>query len=227
MTMNGERQDAIPGDSIQNRRNPKTGKKRPSVFQCAGIVLAVVLLGVICFPWYLNARAWARDDQVKIKLYEIQRGVETYSVHHNRLYPLDVQLVIEEGFMDGFPVNPFTHQPMREIAFGETPSDGEFTYIPVIIDNKVQGYYLFCYGEAKKRHPPDKWHLDVDRDGVDDHVNMVVYNEYERWMAYVFSTSIPEPISGPKEEWPSLEELLRKQNETLQDRSTVAGEDIK
>ena len=89
---------------------------------------------------------------------------------------------------------------MHAVAFGTRPCAGEFTYIPVVVDGQVKGYYLFAYGYEST---PGE---DVDGDGEPDHVILVLCSgtsgdSLDDW---VNSTTDGQPL-------PPLEELLKGQ----------------
>jgi hypothetical protein len=52
--------------------------------------------------------------QVKENLHAIQLAVERYSVDDpNSSYPRDIREIIRRGYLEQFPINPFTGLPMR------------------------------------------------------------------------------------------------------------------
>ena len=68
---------------------------------------------------------------------------------------------------------------MKQIAFGSSPFEGEFTYVPGFDNGQARRYFLICYGREKTVG------MDVNGDGVRDHVIDVLsslsYDKYTHW----------------------------------------------
>jgi hypothetical protein len=122
------------------------------------------------------------EAQVKLNLHAIQVAIERYSVDKNGKYPENSKELIELGYMSKFPINPFTNEPMKDIAFKDRAA-GEFMYIPMknsetgLIDN----FYLLGYGETENKY--DKLNnealtknglVEDNSDGISDDVLLII-----------------------------------------------------
>jgi hypothetical protein len=89
-------------------------------------------------------------------------------------YPENIEHLINLGYLDRFPINPFTKKIMKNIGFKETPFSGEYTYFPIKYGARVVGFCLLGYGDISKPG------YDVDEDGKGDHVviSVIEYAEY-------------------------------------------------
>jgi type II secretory pathway pseudopilin PulG len=139
-------------------------------------------LAAIALPNYIKARDKAMEAEVKANAHTIQIALERYCTDQSGYYPPDTDSLLQYGYMNSFPENPFTKDITKDIKFGTEPNAGELTYIPVKDDqDKIYGYYLFAYGCERTDG------VDVDEDGVRDHVIIVLstpssiynYNESE------------------------------------------------
>ena len=117
----------------------------------------------------INMTPRAKESETKTNVRQIQTALERYWMDHC-VYPNEIGTLITEGYMAGFPTNAFTKQPMKEIAFGSSPYQGDFTYVRFMIDDNVRAFTLLAYGKNGGKG------LDMDEDGVDDHVIIVLYS---------------------------------------------------
>jgi hypothetical protein len=156
------------GIGLRGSKEPSAKGHLPCGFFAA---LFMFFLGAMALPGYLTAGIKAPEAEVKSNLHNIQIALERYAKDHGGIYPQSTGELISENYLPQYPHNPFTDQPMREIDFGTAPFDGEFTYLPFTTDGKVDAYYLIAYGYKKSAGE------DIDRDGVPDHVILVVEDD--------------------------------------------------
>ena len=77
--------------------------------------------------------------QSKANLHSVQLGLERFSVDvPGSYYPLDPGVLINEGYLDQMPTNPFTGQPMRYIILSQP---GHEAGIPAGLSHGDFGYY--------------------------------------------------------------------------------------
>jgi hypothetical protein len=106
-----------------------------------------------------------RENEIIVKANTkvIYNAVEKYA-YERKAYPADLTDLLESTFLKSVPQNPFTSRETRDIEFGEKPSAGEITYLPVYFDGSNKAFYLLCYG---REETPG---ADVNNDEVPDHV---------------------------------------------------------
>lgn len=87
----------------------------------------------------------AKEAEVKSNIHSIQIAIERHYVDFES-YPPDSHALIEKGYLDEFPFNPYTDEPMIECGFPGSP--GDFIYFPIFDDanEKVIGYKLIGFG---------------------------------------------------------------------------------
>ncbi len=90
----------------------------------------------------------ANEAEVKQNLHLIQLNIERYLIDRDGKYPDSLEQVIQAGYFDEFPENPFSYSPMREVNLSDNPEDkaGNFTYLPESTDGTITGYTLLGYG---------------------------------------------------------------------------------
>jgi hypothetical protein len=96
-----------------------------------------------------------------------------YAQEHDGYYPQNMDILFDEKYLAFYPVNVMSgdsgsHEEMKNIPFGAESFEGNFTYIPVSEGDEIIGYYLIGYGSK------DKTGMDVNGDGIDDHVIIVI-----------------------------------------------------
>ncbi len=140
----------------------------------SGIILLIFVIFVvsILFPGFEEARYKSRCAEVKSNTHKIQRAVERYCTDAGGNYPENIQVLLDIGYLSELPGNPLTGKPMQDVEFGSDNCPGNFTYLTHLVDGNVNGYYLFCYGANEEPA------LDVNQDGVFDHVIMVLLDSY-------------------------------------------------
>ena len=188
------------------RRRTGAGRLILVSFVCLGLGLILAMI----LPGPIGAYRVAKDSQTKSNVHTIQIHLEQWASDHGGLYPSSIRALIQDGYLTEPLVNPFTQAPMKEIAFGSSPFEGEFTYVPVFDDGHVRSFYLLGYGDR------DKWGYDVDGDAVDDHVLIIVTSGVQVPGIHPVSAASAEVPIESGEEWPSLKDLLRAQRENPQ-----------
>ena len=151
---------------------------------------------------YLPSKA--NEAETKSNCNQITLALEKYSEDHDWLYPSEINVLIEDGYLDKFPDNPFSEEEMISVKLGSEDFEGNFTYVPVYKGEIVIGYYLMGYGHQ------ENYGIDVDNDGTRDHVITVRYSteEYYEYDSEGNRILIGRPVDE-KPEIPPLEELLR------------------
>jgi hypothetical protein len=97
------------------------------IYGAAGFVLWLVF-GV----WVPGCQSARKMATCKQNLHAIQLGLERYAVDdRDECYPPTIQVLVDEGYLDGLPLNAFTGQPMRAIKPGERRTRGDFSYQPM------------------------------------------------------------------------------------------------
>jgi len=112
------------------------------------VLLTFLALIAVAFPRYIKARDGWREDEVRANLKVIQVALERYGVDHGGMYPLilygghpsdtfatsrapevsefpgDVDWLMEEGYLEEYPQNPFrrgSREPLKVRAIEELP----------------------------------------------------------------------------------------------------------
>jgi len=122
------------------------------------------------------------ESEVKSNLHSIHTAIERYAVDNNGKYPETSKELIELRYLSKFPLNPYTNEQMKDVAFGER-APGEFTYVPVKNPESkvIDGFYLIGYGESENNY--DKLNnealiknnvVEENPDGVPDDVLLIV-----------------------------------------------------
>ena len=130
--------------------------RRPGATAVLYLALTFLLVQIFMFrdlPEWIVGRPKAPEAEVKSNVHTIQIALERYAVDHyddpeTDTYPREIETLINEEYIVAFPPNPFKiPDEMKEIEFGSDEWWGEFSYFPVIIDDRVIGYYLLGYGD--------------------------------------------------------------------------------
>jgi len=155
------------------------------------IILSLVFLLPLLamfLPGYLGARLVAPEAELKYNLHEIQNALRAYSIKHKGNYPADISILVNDKYINDWPQNPILKhtQKMHPVGFGDPESQGNFTYLPVKINDVIIGYYLFAYGFEKKINND----IDINKDGKPENVIII--------------------LSGPKNsKLPPIKEMLK------------------
>ena len=109
-----------------------------------------------------------REAEVGSYIQSLQVPLERWAMDNDDQYPEDINDLITSGILDEFPINALSDGNMEPIEFGAEPFEGNFTYVPVTVEDRIMGYYLFGYGLESTEG------TDVDGDGDGDHVVSLV-----------------------------------------------------
>lgn len=123
-----------------------------------GAALAA-LLG--CAYWVFGlVQGWheiERGAQLTRNVDAVQLTLERYALAHGKAYPATLGQMVEEGFIQSLPLNPYTHKPGPEIPPGEAPQLGGLAYCvaadPERTDGYRQSYELIVYGKNEDPLP--------------------------------------------------------------------------
>jgi hypothetical protein len=127
-------------------------------------VAVVIIVLAIGINFYIPARRRAMEKSVKANVSFIEFVLDCWSDDHDGRCPLKLEAIIDDGYINELPINPFTGRPTRVIAFRDKPFEGEISYTPILADGKFWHYEIIAYGSAQT---PGE---DTDGDGVPDHV---------------------------------------------------------
>jgi competence protein ComGC len=134
------------------------------------IMLFIHLLAlVIIYPSYSSIEYKSKERLVKDNTHLIENSVNNYLLDKNTL-PLGVEELINTGYLDSMPMNPFTKNVTKIIKFKEPDYPGNITYIPVFQGSLSNCYYLLAYGGNRTMGE------DVDQDGNSDHIILICSN---------------------------------------------------
>jgi hypothetical protein len=161
-----------------------------------GTVIAILILAVVLRTWiWANAPINGAQAVEKANTDAIQLALDRYAVDHDGLNPERIETLIDESYLVSLPSNSFTHQPMKNVPYGSPDFEGNFTYLPLMIDEKIHGYYLIAYGYKTTAG------LHLLNPDQEDHVITVV------------SSSPDYPPWPPDELFPSVQEAIRSSQE--------------
>ena len=167
--------------------------KRPDgqVVRVLGLSGFFIALGwvAIMLPSITHLPSKAAEAGVKSSLYTILMAAAQYGIDHEGQYPRKINDLIADNYLDSFPQNAFSAEPMKPIEFGASDFEGNFTYVPVIQSGEVTGYYLLGYGTES--NPGE----DVNNDGKQDHVVIVLSDDLNtsyKELRTLLSVSQPE-----------------------------------
>jgi type II secretory pathway pseudopilin PulG len=194
--------------AAKRKRSPEQAS-----WQACGLILVIGLWAALALPGYYSGIRKQKENQTRANLHQIQIALDRYYYDHNGVFPVDVTMMVENGYMDAIPINAFSGQPMREIPFGAYPYEGEFTYIPFTKENETKAYYLLAYGVDGGKGS------DVDENGSDDHVILVVNNGAD--VRFQNSPRL-NPIAPPP-----LKDVLKSLKANPQSESTASPENLK
>jgi len=103
--------------------------ERRKLYFWAGYV-ALILLGMLIFgKWVPEGRYRANAVRSKENLHAVQIALERFAVDQpTNAYPQSIQQVIDAGYMEQLPINPFSGEPMRyyEPPASEIPAKGYY-----------------------------------------------------------------------------------------------------
>jgi hypothetical protein len=149
-------------------RNPSERR----TFIAMGLICAPIMLviGGITFPYSLEPIRHPSNYETKLNLHIIQHALELYAEKNNGLYPESIGSLLGNA-LKTIPKNAYQDSPFMFVPYGSPDFKGNFTYLPLKINNEVRGYYLLAYG--------NEYDVGAQLFGLDiaDHVIMVLDSE--------------------------------------------------
>lgn len=137
------------------------------------IVIFIVVIGyqfAMAFTRKQND-AYHKSVTIRSNLHWYVIALNRYADDHDGYYPADLNELFYKQYVTSLPENPFTKEPVHNIAFGHFPFEGEITYIPVFNEGLVTDYYVLTYGQHDGFECKD-----IDGDGIGDYVWVYVYS---------------------------------------------------
>ena len=139
------------------------------------LLITFYVLAIAIFYMYsliCNNLNRSKETILKNNIYSIiYKSLEKYAFINDGFYPLSIDILTKKGILDELPYNPFDkkRKPMEDVIFNDKNKEGNFTYVPIIKDNKVIGFYLIVYSGIMKRivDGNDVMILDLDKQDVD------------------------------------------------------------
>ena len=154
----------VGGLRVQKHIEYRTLMKISAIF----LVLHFILLFAFFIPNFYKARTKARVGEFKSCAHDIQLVLERYQID-NLTYPEDPHLIEDAGYPpDPSLRNPFTGKPLEIIPYDPDDHFTSIGYIPFVFEGVTVVYYLITFGTS------DMPGQDVDKDGIPDHVIMVL-----------------------------------------------------
>ncbi len=150
----------------QQLSQPVRGRVVAVVIPVFAIYVAMLIVGQRGLPTSEKFRQSVHG------LVTVQYQIERWTADTEQ-FPLRIEPLMASVEPSGVPVNWYRRgrratQPMRLVELGSRDFIGNYSYIPVLNDGTVVGYYLLVYGN---RLTPGR---DVDSDGRPDHVVHVI-----------------------------------------------------
>ena len=96
--------------------------------------LAYMSIGVLAWllfaVWVPSCQYESRMNQARRNMHLIQLGLERFAVDSpGSVYPASIDELLEAGYLEQMPVNPFTGQPMRCVPPDGEHGHGDFSYL--------------------------------------------------------------------------------------------------
>src|SRR3970040_80804 len=92
----------------------------------------------------------ANEAMAKANLYTLQIALERHAIDNSGLYPENIEVLFDKGYLESLPANPFrSNYEMEEVLYGSKNFEGNFTYIPVKEYAGVISYFLIGYGSRR------------------------------------------------------------------------------
>ena len=135
-----------------------------------GILVLVLMVPALYLGVLHYHGSKSLDAELKANVHTIQIEIERYALENEDHYPKSINELLDSGIVEELPRNPFDGSSMESVEFGSQYIPGSFTYLPVVEEDNVIGYYLIGYGSEKGGG------FDVNMDGINDHVMIVLYS---------------------------------------------------
>jgi len=109
------------------------------------VIIIIGILAAIAIPMFLGQRDKAKEAAVKEGVHSIQVGIQSWAVDHNDLYPDNASQTTLGNYVDNWPKNPWTQNPMAT----NSTNQGDCNYT---LDPKNHGvadnFQLVGYGKG-------------------------------------------------------------------------------
>jgi hypothetical protein len=122
----------------------------------------------------------------------INNALQRYAADMGGFYPDNIGSLIGDNYLTTMPDNLFTGQPMKNVAYNSPDSVGNVTYLPLKVEDQIQGYYFLIYGYTTS---PGRQLLSSE---TQDHVFLVV-TENSLWPESVTFPTVQEAILASQE----------------------------
>ena len=121
------------------------GKAAKRTFPFLFLVGYLLLLLFITYPLYVMFDNRQKSERLHDNLEIIIDNLKEYASEHG-VFPVDLQLLIDDGYITNFPDNPYHDRYMKPRSPGYAFS-GDFTYLPIYDERgRVLGCVLLGYG---------------------------------------------------------------------------------
>ena len=97
-------------------------------------------------------------------------GCQRYYSEHDHQWPEGIDDVYNSIWYPGGILNPYTGKPMIAVNFGDPDVFGNFSYVTEAENGVIVNFYVIGYA------PEGMEGLDINGDGVDDHVMNIITN---------------------------------------------------
>lgn len=104
------------------------------------VIIIIGILAAIAIPMFLGQRDKAKESAVKEGVHSIQVGVQSWAVDNNDLYPDDASQATLVNYVDNWPKNPWTQDPMAT----DSATQGDAMYT---VDGTNDDFELVGYGK--------------------------------------------------------------------------------
>jgi hypothetical protein len=105
------------------RKNTKWSLLRWVIVILCALVLLPALAFAVWIPYVLHA-----DRQTERNTRRICNALEAYAKDHGA-FPGDIQALVQQGYLQRFPTNPYAFRPMRNLPLKPKPANGELVFI--------------------------------------------------------------------------------------------------
>jgi hypothetical protein len=153
-------------------------------------IVAVTLLLWITFRFIQLLKCEKAAEQNALTL---QLAFEMWSVdaqlaeQYTAKRPRDPSAYIKQGYLEAMPENPFSHQPVRVLDWGEKPEAGDVLFLNAkkYFQYKDQpqfetdlGYLLLVYSVRRRKGALNQFTLDLDGNGKADSIMTILQPGY-------------------------------------------------
>ncbi|HEX9745064.1 MAG TPA: hypothetical protein VGB30_06520 [bacterium] len=156
---------------MNNQTSRDKHRKSDSVIvaEITAVCIILVFIGVTAINSYLNAMTHEKERHGIEAIIEIQTALESYAESNNGSYPLSIN-----DLDITLPQNQFTGESIRNVEISDREAKGNFSYIPILQEDAVQGYFLIRYGDPKYSKTTM---LDIDLPTVKGKINRIFHSD--------------------------------------------------